>query len=258
MDDHIRSNIDDLAKLSKELAVSDPAYRVFGAGTHRYRSGPILREEDLASFEAEHQVKLPLDYRAFLTTVGDGGAGPYYGLSQLSHTTDGTVPYLPFVWSKAVFVHSPADIGLTAADVEATKFDGSELAMSLPGVLFLAHEGCGYFQFLVVNGPAYGTIWSDWRAADCGLVPTGLTFSAWYKRWAERCLARLAREVLVDQIVVGMRREAVVTLLGDNFSERPQQARGTDLPGTIMSYRDAAVTAFVANGVITRISRGPI
>ena len=47
-----------------------------------------------------------------------------------------------------------------------------------PGILEVCARGCGAFSCLVVNGPAYGTIW-DGRE---DFYPTELTFGMWYRR----------------------------------------------------------------------------
>ncbi|MBO4209578.1 SMI1/KNR4 family protein [Micromonospora echinofusca] len=62
---------------------------MFGADVHRFRIGPALSEDAVAVFEKHHGVRLPPDYRGFITTVGHGGlgrfggAGPFYGLLQI-------------------------------------------------------------------------------------------------------------------------------------------------------------------------------
>jgi hypothetical protein len=255
VDVDLPNQISELLEMLQRLAALDASCRVFGASAHRYYMGPVLSEKVVSTFEAAHQISLPADYRLFLTSVGNGGAGPYYGLSLLADTTSGARPGEPLPWTKAVFVCDPSHVGLTAADIDPQKSDGSELTMPLPGSLFLTHEGCGYYQFLVVNGPAYGTIWSDWRPADCGLVPSGLTFVLWYRRWLERCLARIAREGFVDQLAHGMPQADVIQLLGNDFSQKPSKSNPRE---TVISYRDAAVVIFLADGVVTRITRTSI
>lgn len=69
----IRAGIDTLIS-------RDPELRVFGAGSHRYRFRPPISEAELAALEAAGGYRLPDDYRAFVTTIGNGGAGPSYGV----------------------------------------------------------------------------------------------------------------------------------------------------------------------------------
>ncbi|HSQ57589.1 MAG TPA: SMI1/KNR4 family protein, partial [Gemmata sp.] len=74
---------DDLGELLARLRAADRVFRVFGSDHHRYQLGAVLSEAELRNFESAHQIKLPADYRRFLATVGNGGAGPYYGLEPL-------------------------------------------------------------------------------------------------------------------------------------------------------------------------------
>ncbi|HLL20931.1 MAG TPA: hypothetical protein VK427_02320 [Kofleriaceae bacterium] len=53
------------------LAASDRSYKRFGAYVHRYELAPPLAEI----------ADVPDDVRAFVTTVGASGAGPYYGFA---------------------------------------------------------------------------------------------------------------------------------------------------------------------------------
>jgi hypothetical protein len=57
--------------------------RVFGADDHGFRLNPPLPEADVIAFENVHNVSLPHDSRQFLTDVGNGGAGPFYGVFPL-------------------------------------------------------------------------------------------------------------------------------------------------------------------------------
>src|SRR6185436_1357225 len=66
-----------------------PRLGVFGERAHAYRMHPALSEVDLAAFESRYRVRLPADYREFLQRVGNGGAGPAYGLFMLGEIDDG-------------------------------------------------------------------------------------------------------------------------------------------------------------------------
>ena len=57
--------------------------QVFGADKHRFELNTPLPEAEVAAFEREYKVELPLDYRRFLTGLGNGGAGPFYGIFPL-------------------------------------------------------------------------------------------------------------------------------------------------------------------------------
>ncbi len=63
-----------------DLDRRDPRRKVFGANEHGYKLRPTAPLSVIESFERQHGISLPLDYRSFITEIGDGGAGPFYGL----------------------------------------------------------------------------------------------------------------------------------------------------------------------------------
>ena len=50
---------------------------------HKYVLNPPLPDSGVLLFEAEHGILLPTEYREFLFSVGNGGAGPGYGVEML-------------------------------------------------------------------------------------------------------------------------------------------------------------------------------
>lgn len=66
-------------KLAAVRALPVPP-QAFGAEAHEFKLGVPLSEAVVAEFEERHEVTLPPPYRLFVTELGDGGAGPGYGL----------------------------------------------------------------------------------------------------------------------------------------------------------------------------------
>lgn len=201
---------DEIAELSdmlNRLRAADTGFRVFGSEKHRYQLGPTLSERELAAFESANAIALPADYHEFLAVVGNGGAGPYYGLEPLS--TFGRDLSRPFPFT------APTE---TLTDDERNQLADRD---EYPGVLEFCHEGCGGYAYLVVNGPTYGTIW-DGRE---DFYPTGLAFGAWYRRWLERALRTLGNERLVPRLKIGMSRADVLNEVGGDWKARPALGR---------------------------------
>src|SRR5437660_10695527 len=71
----------------RRLFVAQPD--VFGADGHHFKLNPPLSETEVIAIEHHHNVSLPVDYRNFITQIGNGGAGPYYGIFPLGQM-DGT------------------------------------------------------------------------------------------------------------------------------------------------------------------------
>lgn len=59
----------------------DPKYEMFGASAHQYRLNPPVSKTFVCEVEEKYHFLLPEDYVQFITEVGDGGAGPDYGIS---------------------------------------------------------------------------------------------------------------------------------------------------------------------------------
>jgi hypothetical protein len=78
-------------RLLGELDRRDPRRRVFGAAAHQYKLNLPLPVSVIEEFEQRHGVSLPEDYRRFVTEIGNGGAGPYYGLFPFGQQDDGFV-----------------------------------------------------------------------------------------------------------------------------------------------------------------------
>jgi hypothetical protein len=172
----------------------------FGAAEHCFRLEPILAEPQLSIFESDWRVRLPPEYRDFITRIGNGGAGPAYGLFPLEEAVTYRGPNVPndFLSSPFPFVtaYNPYDDPnlseywkrsregqITKQEYEARKF------REVTGTLVLCHEGCGYLHLLVVSGPARGYTWLDATVSDGGYVPLGVSFLEWYERWLDSALA---------------------------------------------------------------------
>ena len=65
----------------RKLRASLP--EIFGKEGHNFLLNPTLDEAAVTGFEAKHRIQLPADYRLFITKIGNGGAGPYYGVFRL-------------------------------------------------------------------------------------------------------------------------------------------------------------------------------
>ena len=67
----------------KKLIELDKDFSIFGSESHEYIINSKLTEEEIQNFEAKNQLTLPSEYREYLKNIGNGGAGPFYGLLEL-------------------------------------------------------------------------------------------------------------------------------------------------------------------------------
>jgi hypothetical protein len=61
---------------------------VFRVGGHGFLMNPKLPQSEATAFERDNKIALPSDYRQFLTGIGNGGAGPFYGVFLLGFMDD--------------------------------------------------------------------------------------------------------------------------------------------------------------------------
>jgi hypothetical protein len=198
------------------LRNSKKALRLFGAAAHGYRMNAPLSEGELAAFETKHGVALPEDYREFLLRVGNGGAGPYYGVFKLGEMDDGFGfgPWGDFVGDLSKpFPHTEAWNDLTGAppdfvgaedspeeeeyyrqmdEFQEKYFSGGIMNGAIP----ICHMGCALRLWLIVTGPEKGNIWEDNRADEAGIKPLHtatqqrVTFYEWYRAWLDEALKK--------------------------------------------------------------------
>ena len=100
------AQLDRIAEKLNHLREADRAFSVFGSNSHGYLLGPKLTERDLLAVEQRLGIRLPKEYRLFLAHLGEGGAGPYYGLftlygEDLEDITNPEYIRKPFRWSEA-------------------------------------------------------------------------------------------------------------------------------------------------------------
>ena len=189
--------------------------QVFGVGLHGLVLYPPLPEASLKAFEAQYGMELPADYRAFLAELGNGGAGPFYGVFRLGEVDD----LNRFrAWGRAdvlvgdpgrPFPHTAAwnDLsGMPDEPEEDSELDAFEKALDqfekhyfstdqVDGAIPICHEGCALRDWLVVSGPEAGHVWHDSRADYSGLQPVSIGskervgFLDWYLAWLDRAMA---------------------------------------------------------------------
>jgi hypothetical protein len=174
--------------------------RSFGSDGRELLSRPPLTPGDLAAVETRLGVELPEEYRAFVTRVGDGGAGPGYGLFSLAAALreaglDADPGLLRASFPHVESYNPDKDPEVIAFWDRMDAVGGNDEEETLhvlrerAGALPLCDEGCGYLHFLVVTGSARGTMWIDSRGSDQGFVPLNATFLEWYERWIDDVLA---------------------------------------------------------------------
>ena len=167
---------DGLARIREKLAevrsIGWEARRgVLGVEKHRFDLQPPASAAEVAAFEERWEVRLPDGYRDFILGIGNGGAGPYYGL-------------LPLAEWFAAHGDEPSFDALTLPF-------RPELRRDYSGTVTLCDQGCTFYALLVVTGPTRG------RIANVNLDDPGArlsphpSFLAWYERWLDELIEDL-------------------------------------------------------------------
>ncbi len=196
-----------------QLAAADRERKVPGARSHGYRLNPPAETAVLARAESAIGAPLPAEYREFVTTVGDGGAGPYYGvlplataLDRLEHVFGSLLPLgrdcplstdvdfselagRPDDWNEHV-ARLQSDPEYAARYDDLTQTYNSE--PWLDGRLPIVDYGSGDWFFLVLRGARRGTVWADCSDNGNGLYCLEVDFLSFYRRWLDDALARAA------------------------------------------------------------------
>jgi hypothetical protein len=206
-------------RLLGELGRRDRQRRVFGSGSHQYKLHPPLAVPVVEAFEARYGISLPGDYRSFLTGIGNGGAGPYYGVLPFGKDDDrdweggGLVGDLskPFPHSTAwnlpeSFWHGEPDPPPgTPLEEEDRLMDAWDRELEthywnpaiMHGAIPICHLGCALRQWLAIHGEQRGFVWTDFRADNRGVSPVlggsdePMTFADWYMTWLDDSMRKV-------------------------------------------------------------------
>lgn len=216
----MNEQIERIKRKLKHLKDIDPEFEQFGAEHHKYKLNPPLNAEQVTEFESANQIRLPEEYVMFLTTLGDGGAGPFYGVNTLKdslimyfdHSEKAQHSYFdlsrPFPYTERWQVDE--EIAALYEKIEIAAENGDEdleeelleekLALiDLPendyGRLNTSDYGCGITISLIVNGQEKGNMWTDDRVNDGGIYPSielnnteKLSFLDWYELWLDNSI----------------------------------------------------------------------
>jgi len=177
---------DYICELLKKAKEADPKCKVFGSAEHKYRLNPPASAEEVSALEADLNLKLPEDYVYFLTEIGNGGAGPYYGLYSVkelrrqqfyTHQDGKGKPVIDRDLSVEKWNALMEQMDTNDDDV----YDEIDRQINA-GVLIIGTQGCTYDNLLMCEGSETGNIvYIDWNLdKDAPPVLTQMSFWEWY------------------------------------------------------------------------------
>lgn len=209
----MNNQLDNIKAKLEQLRQLDTNLEIFGSEKHRYTLNPTVPLDTIIQFETKHKITLPSEYVTFLTTLGNGGVGPFYGLEPFENAIFGDLDYKrkdSLLNPSKPFLHKDAwnmEFEPTVSEEENQEeydrqyeeftdlyFDSEQTN----GVIAICNYGCGISLNLVVNGQEYGNIWTDDRGNDGGIYPTiqlgekaKINFLDWYELWLDRSISEM-------------------------------------------------------------------
>lgn len=194
------NQIPNIQEKINQLKIKDSDCENFGADMHQYKLNPAIKDSIVETFERVHNISLPESYRLFLTDIGDGGAGPCYGLYSFQKAIELSVDADAGVWLADIFPLTTHDVDTYLQHCQQCEDEGEidlikkiPMPDPLPGILCLAEYGCNCFYILVVNGEQRDTVWlidSDHNTITPILDKNNKqrNFIDWYGSWLDHHL----------------------------------------------------------------------
>ncbi len=166
----------------------DSGRKVFGSASHKYQLNPVISPAEIRQHEERYRVTLPEEYKFFMTKVGNGGAGPYYGIYPL----DKIEQYHEYIEESG----KPAWIGdaltpeIWAGKMALLDNDDDDTYDQImkeitSGFQVIGTQGCTFDNLLMNSGSEKGRmVYIDWNLISEN-VPclTGMTFLEWYENF---------------------------------------------------------------------------
>jgi uncharacterized protein (TIGR02996 family) len=188
--DIIRTRCDQIRRIKVKLPRlknGDTSLKSFAAHRHRYRVLPPLPVATVRALEHQFGVRLPDDYFEFLVRVGEGGAGPSYGLFPFRLACH-RVMAQPFPFEGTVTPEEGYELPEDTDSVCVRWPEGGFSSGCYRGCLVVADHGCCSVSHLVLAGQERGRVWDYWGGGDGLWHRTGLSFLIWYESWLDQGL----------------------------------------------------------------------
>jgi hypothetical protein len=183
------------------LREADRKFSVFGANGHEYKLRSRLDEAMVVEFERRYSLRLPDDYRRFVIEVGNGGAGPYYGIHGLDELYETQEDYWNDLSKPFPYRHQwagPPD--LLKAIEEADAYESGDedrrgelideywRLASRDGSINICDYGCNLRFLLIVKGPELARIWFDATPDLAGYSPVAINPAPPIERYGKWCI----------------------------------------------------------------------
>lgn len=167
----------------------DDARKEFGANRHGYQMNEPLEFEAIARFEAKTGIALPNEFSEFLQVVGNGGAGPYYGIAPLDPDRIAGPLKQECLLSPGMTQEEWGAMIAFLDDPSIKPEERRRLQQELyGGMLGIGSMGWTFEMMLVLNGPYRGRVVYVDRSYQIPFFTYEANFLEWYERWVDEII----------------------------------------------------------------------
>ena len=196
---------DEIVKILEQARSIDSKYELFGTTKHKYQLNLPIRPSFVRALEEKYGFTLPDDYFYFITEIGDGGAGPDYGIEpfadlvkkfqdqhaeayQEDYRNSLKNAFMPRPMSKDELenfaIATPAAYEQNPDKYYIYEKPDDDGLCYLDGFYVLGTQGCQWDFGLVTTGEMRGKVFvTDNEGAYC-LVAN--SFGEFYQNWLDR------------------------------------------------------------------------
>lgn len=226
-----------ILKLLEQAKAKDPDFVRFGAYSHKYKLSAPASEETIQEFEEHEGIRLPEEYRDFLMFVGNGGAGPYYGLYRVEtekkelHDSHGARLYC--VREEPVIYPGMSDEDWSrVADPEGRR--KGEEGHPYVGLLPIGSQGCTLMTGLMLAGPYRGqVVYYDEDFCGQPFFVREKGFLKWYERWLREVIAGYQDE----EIGFGLNLDGTPSQLMELYEQTQEPAEKIEIIDSFYKFK---------------------
>lgn len=187
---------------------TDCFFEVFGASSHKYIIGKPIDSEKISDFEKKYNLTLPLEYKKFLTLIGNGGinyensvvgnscAGPGYGIFELGHFYQFiTEPSLKYHEKEPFFNENMTEENWMKIydEIEDNVSDEEYeniLGKAYSRILNIGYSGCSNYLSIILNGKNSSRVIESYEEIEyCPRLFQEMNYLDWYENWLDRIIS---------------------------------------------------------------------
>ncbi len=192
---------DQINRIKEKLIIAkekDAGLKVFGAGRHKYVLNKTATINDIRSFENSYSIDLPECFKSFMTNIGNGGAGPFYGIYSLGEglneiTSSKAKEYLgrDCIISPEISESYWLSLNKKIDENEDISNDDyeKELGRIFGGILPIGNQGCTYYHGIILNGDHKGKVVNLDSDRQKPQFTYEKNFLDWYERWLDEIIS---------------------------------------------------------------------